>query len=51
MDIGDVFSGVKRANREADHSIPFSAEVWNVYRFISTVSEHFITWGLVTGDF
>jgi hypothetical protein len=39
--------GVMRPDREADHSSPFSAEVMNVWRYISTPPSVFMAWYLV----
>jgi hypothetical protein len=40
--LGALSAGVKRPGREADHSLPFSAEVKNTWVYTSTASYVFM---------
>jgi hypothetical protein len=44
---GALFAGVKRSKREADHSLPSSAEVKNVWSYVSTHPYVFVAWYLI----
>jgi hypothetical protein len=45
---GNLYLGIKRPGREADHSILSSAEIKNVWSYTYTTSYIFMTWWLVT---